>query len=56
VRTIVWVRTCRLATSWKYDDSRDLRLLALADVDDPAVLVAELVDTGWSGMVPGAGR
>ena len=29
VRTIVWVRMCRFATSWKYDDNRLRRLFAL---------------------------
>ena len=29
VCTMLAVRACRLATSWKYDDSRDRRFLAL---------------------------
>jgi hypothetical protein len=29
VVTIVWVRGCRADRSWKYDESRDRRLLAL---------------------------
>jgi hypothetical protein len=27
--TMVWVRGCRFARSWKYDESRGRRLLAL---------------------------